>query len=450
VDKNEDRMQHYRKDSLTLVGAVALGTGVMIGAGIFALTGQMAQMTGSLFPLAFLSAAVIVTFSAYSYVKMSNAYPSAGGIAMYLKKAYGSTVTTAFHALLMYFSMVIAQSFLARTFGTYTLQLFGVDDTSLWVPALGAGLLVLAFLINLSANNMIEGVASVLGFIKIGGIVVFGIVGVMVADTVEVNFSTVSPDASVTGFIGATALGILAFKGFTTITNSGSEVKDPHRNVGRAIMIAIALCVVIYALVGFAVASNLSLEEIIETRNYSLAAAARPALGEFAVWFTVVLAMLATAGGVIASIFAVSRMLAMLTEMKLVPHRHFGMPGSIQKHTLVYTVILGLLLTLFFDLSRIAAMGIIFYLIMDIAIHWGVLRYLRKEVGANLSILIVAIILDLIVLAGFVWVKMSSDPLVVGVAGAAMLAILIMEILFLQYNPIEQKVTAANEDENVS
>ena len=108
---------HYRKDSLTLVGAVALGTGVMIGAGIFALTGQMAQMTGSLFPLAFLSAAAIVSFSAYSYVKMSNAYPSAGGIAMYLEKAYGRTVTTAFHSLLMYFSMVIAQSFLARTFG---------------------------------------------------------------------------------------------------------------------------------------------------------------------------------------------------------------------------------------------------------------------------------------------------------------------------------------------
>ena len=436
MNKNEDETQHYRKDSLTLVGAVALGTGVMIGAGIFALTGQMAQMTGSLFPLAFLSAALVVSFSAYSYVKLSNAYPSAGGIAMYLKKAYGSTLTTAFHALLMYFSMVIAQSFLARTFGTYTLQLFDIDDTSLLVPTLGVGLLLVAFLINLSANRMIEGVASVLGFIKIGGIVLFGVVGVMVADKVEVNFSTAVPDASMTGFLGATALGILAFKGFTTITNSGSELKDPHRNVGRAIMISIALCVVIYTLVGFSVASNLSLQEIIETRNYSLAAAARPALGEYAVWFTVVLAMLATAGGLIASIFAVSRMLAMLTEMKLVPHSHFGMPGSIQKHTLVYTVVLGLLLTMFFDLTRIAALGIIFYLVMDIAVHWGVLRHLRDEVGARSVFPIVAIILDLIILTGFGWIKINSDPLVVGVAGAVMLTILILEALFLRYNPI--------------
>ena len=39
----------------------------------------MAEMTGSLFPLAFLSAALIVSFNAYSYIKLSNAYPSAGG-----------------------------------------------------------------------------------------------------------------------------------------------------------------------------------------------------------------------------------------------------------------------------------------------------------------------------------------------------------------------------------
>ncbi|WP_322785250.1 APC family permease [Thiomicrorhabdus arctica] len=439
----EDRTSRYRKDSLTLVGAVALGTGVMIGAGIFALTGQMAEMTGNLFPLAFLSAALVVSFSAYSYIKMSNAYPSAGGIAMYLKKAYGSTLTTAFFALLMYFSMVIAQSFLARTFGSYTLQLFEISDSSLLVPTLGVALLVVAFLINLSANSMIQGVSSVLGFIKIGGIVLFGIVGVVVADSTEVNFSAQNLDTSLTGFLGATALGILAFKGFTTITNSGSELKDPHRNVGRAIIISIALCVVIYALVGFAVASNLSLQEIIDTKNYSLAAAAKPALGKYAVWFTVVLAMLATAGGVIASIFAVSRMLAMLTDMKLVPHSHFGMPGNIQKHTLVYTVVLGLLLTAFFDLSRIAALGIIFYLIMDIALHWGVFRHLRQEIGAHSAILITAIILDLIVLTGFLWVKISSDLLVVGVAVTVMLLILIGEALFLRYHPVES-------DENTS
>jgi len=161
MKKMPDKSSKYQADSLSLIGAIALGTGVMIGAGIFALTGQMAEMTGSLFPLAFLSAALIVSFSAYSYVKLSNAYPSAGGIAMYLKEAYGRTLPTAFFSLLMYFSMVIAQSFLARTFGAYTLQLFKIDDNSLLVPVLGVGLLLTAFLINLSANKLASSAESV-------------------------------------------------------------------------------------------------------------------------------------------------------------------------------------------------------------------------------------------------------------------------------------------------
>jgi len=433
MDHTEDRTSKYQENSLSLIGAVALGTGVMIGAGIFALTGQMAAMTGVLFPLAFLSAALIVSFSAYSYVKMSNAYPSSGGIGMYLYKAYGSSLATAFNALLMYFSMVIAQSFLARTFGEYTLQLFDTGDNEILVPALGVGLLLVAFLINLSTNRLIGSVASFIGFLKIGGIIIFGLAGIWAADNIAVDFTQTTPDSSsLGGFLGATALGILAFKGFTTITNSGSELKNPHRNVSRAITISIAFCVVIYTLVGFAVASNLSLSDIIATQNYSLAAAAKPALGDYGLWFTVVLAMLATAGGIIASIFAVSRMLAMLTEMKLVPHSHFGMPGSIQKHTLTYTVVLGLLLTAFFDLSRIAALGIIFYLIMDISLQWGILRYLRKDIHANLLILITAILLDLLVLGGFIWVKIISDPLVVGVAIASMAIIAIVEIVFLR------------------
>ncbi|MEX2132207.1 MAG: APC family permease [Pseudohongiellaceae bacterium] len=428
----KDRTTHYRKDSLTLPGTVMLGTGVMIGAGIFALTGQMAQMTGALFPLAFLAAAVIVSFSAYSYVKISNTWPSAGGIGMYLYKAYGDRLPTAFNALLMYFSMVIAQSFLARTFGSYTMQLFGGDESGFMVSILGVSLILVVFLINLSGNRRIQGVASVIGILKIGGILIFGLVGVWIADSIAIDFSSPGEAGTVGNFLGATALGILAFKGFTTITNSGSEVQDPHHNVGRAIIISIAACVVIYTLVGFAVASNLSLAEIIETRDYSLAAASRPALGEYGVWFTVALAMMATAGGIVASIFAVSRMLAMLTEMKLVPHSHFGMPGSIQQHTLVYTVVLGLILTAFFDLSRIAALGIVFYLIMDIAIHWGVIRYLRKEVKANAWVPATAIFLDLLALGGFVWVKLNSDPFVIGVAVVVMVTIAVAEQIFLK------------------
>ena len=75
----------YEKNTITLLGAIAMGTGVMIGAGIFALTGQIAELAGPLFPISFVVGAVVTAFSAYTYIKMSNAFPSASGIGMILE-----------------------------------------------------------------------------------------------------------------------------------------------------------------------------------------------------------------------------------------------------------------------------------------------------------------------------------------------------------------------------
>jgi amino acid transporter len=423
----------YKKNSLSLAGAVAMGTGVMIGAGIFALTGQVAELAREWFPLAFLVAAIISGFSAYSYVKMSNAYPSAGGIAMFLEKAYGKGTITAACALLMYFSMVINESLVARTFGAYTLQLFDVAKDSWLIPALGVGLLLFAFFVNVLGNKFIQTFSFFMAFIKIGGLALLAIGGLWASGFEFESISVVPENTTFTGFLGAVALGILAYKGFTTITNSGGEIKEPHKNVGRAIIISLAICVAVYILVALAVGGNLTIDEIVQAKDYALAEAARPAFGQSGLWITVSFAIVATVSGVIASVFAVSRMLAMLTDMKLVPHSHFGMPGDIQKHTLVYTIVIAILLTVFFDLSRIASLGAIFYIIMDIAIHWGVFRYLRKEIGANAAILITAIILDVIVLGAFLWVKSQSDMLVIWAAIVGLIFVFAGERIFLKH-----------------
>lgn len=430
---SDDRSAKYTANSLTLTGAVAMGTGVMIGAGIFALTGQVAELAREWFPLAFLLAAVISGFSAYSYIKLSQAWPSAGGIAMFLEKAYGKSVMTGACALLMYFSMVINESLVARTFGTYTLQLFDVSKDSVLVIVLGVGLLFFAFLINILSNRLIETFSFITAFIKIGGIVVFALGGLWVSGLSFESISVAPANLEGGSFLGAVALAILAYKGFTTITNSGGEIVDPHRNVGRAIVIAIAICLLLYMLVTLAVGGNLSIAEIVRARDYALAEAARPAFGNYGLWFTVVFAIIATVSGVIASVFAVSRMLAMLTEMKLVPHSHFGMPGSIQKHTLVYTIVLAMLLTIFFDLSRIAALGAIFYILMDMAVHWGILRHIRKQIDANVYILVTALILDLVVLVALLIIKAQTDMLVIYAAIVGLLLVFFGEHLFLSH-----------------
>jgi len=307
--------------SLSLPGAVSLGTGVMIGAGIFALTGQAAGLAGDLFPVAFLVAAIVAAFSSYSYVKLSNAYPSSGGVAMFLKEAYGLGTTTGVFAMFMYVSMVINESLVARTFGAYLLQIIDLGSPTFWGPALGVALLVVAFAINLT--------------------------------------------------------------------------------------------------------------EIIDAENFALARAAEPTFGQAGLWFTVVIAIIATASGVIASVFAASRMLAMLSTMKEVPHRHLGMPGTVRVHTMVYTVAFAMVLTVAFDLRRIAALGAIFYLIMDIAIHWGLLRHLRSRIDFKPAIVITAIVLDIVVLIAFLWVKASADALILYVSAGAIALIVAAERLFM-------------------
>ena len=430
MHEHKHKDETHKEGSITLSGAVAMGTGVMIGAGIFALTGQIAQLAGPLFPLAFVAGAIVTSFSAYSYIKMSNAWPSSGGIAMILQKSYGAGAVAAGAALLMALSMVIAESLVARTFATYVLRPFDISGGPL-VPILAVAIILFAFLVNIAGNRSVGLFSIVMAALKVGGITLFGIAALWSSGF---QFATEGGSVSTfsyTGFIASVALAVLAFKGFTTITNSGGEVTNPHRNVGRAIMASIGICVVVYLLVAVAVSSSLTLEEIVTARDYSLAEAAKPTLGQFGFYATVLLAAVATSSGVLASVFAVSRMLAMLTEMKMIPHRHFGMPGPVQRHTLVFTVVIASALAVFFDLSRIASLGAFLYLIMDMIVHFGVLRFKRQEVGASVLVLLVALIFDAILIVTFSMVKLQSDPVIVLYAVVVVFAVFAYERFYL-------------------
>ena len=342
-------------------------------------------------------------------------------------------------SLLMALSMVISESLVARTFGTYVLRPFDLETNSFLVPALAVGLIAFAYFVNISGNRSIGLFSIITAFLKIGGIAVFGIAALAVSGFSFGPASGSSETVPIAGFTASIALSILAFKGFTTITNSGAEIVDPHRNVGRAIVLSIAICVAVYLLVAFGVGSSLSLEEIVAAKDYSLAEAAEPAFGPYGFYFTIALAIVATASGVLASVFAVSRMLAMLTDMKMIPHSHFGMSGPIREHTLVYTVVIAAMLAVFFDLSRIASLGAFFYLVMDILIHWGVFRRLRHEIGASGWVLMTAIALDVIVLGVFGGMKLQSDPLIVVIALGSIAAVFVYERFFLSRWTAEEK-----------
>lgn len=427
--------EQYREGSLSLRGAVAMGTGVMVGAGIFALTGQVAELAGPLFPLALLAAAGVAGLGSYSYVKATQAKPSAGGIAMILTQAYGRSAVAAGSAMLMALSMVLNEALVARTFGTYLTEPFGIDAGWL-VPVLAVVAITGAVAINLARNESIGWLQTGGAIIKIGGIGLLAVAAMVASGfSYEAGSDGLTAGTSLAGFVAATGLGVLAYKGFTTITNDGAELENPSRNVGRAIVISLAICAVVYLVVAIGAGSSLSVQEIVDAQDYALAEAARPALGQAGVIATVVVAVVACMTGLIASMFAVSRMLTMVTDMRMIPHRHLGMPGQVRHHILVYLGVLAAVLAVFLDLSQIAAVGIIFYLIMDMVIHWGVLTRIRRDVQARAWVVLTALVADAVVLAAFVAVRGRESPWVIAGAVAGAAAVFAFEAWYLRRHP---------------
>jgi amino acid transporter len=421
-----------KNDKLSLLSSISLGNGVMIGAGIFVLMGQIAELVGDLFPIAFIAGAVVVGFSSYSYVKFSNAYPSSGGVVKFLNKSYGPGTTTGLFSLLMYISMVVSESLVAGTFGAYTLRLFP-ERFADYAPILGVLLLVVAYIINVLGNKAIGSTATITAIIKVAGIALLAIAGLVVSGFADITGSYIPKNTEALpqgfAFLAALALSILAYKGFTTITNQGGDIKNPHKNLGRSIVFSILICTLIYVALALAVAGGLSIPEIIEAKDYALAAAAKPIFGEWGSWITIAIAIVATFSGVLASVFSASRLLAMLSNMKQVPS--INRMGNFKNPAILLTVSLAIILTALLDLTRIASIGAIFYLIMDIAIHWGLFRHLRKKVDFMPIIPVIAIVLDIVILAAFLYTKYLNDPLVLIVAAIGIILILVAERFFM-------------------
>src|SRR5690625_7252509 len=113
---------------------------------------------------------------------------------------------------------------MARTFGSYTVQNFNIDETTYPVPALAVGLLLFAFLINISGNSFIQTFTSIVSLLKILGLVVFAMGGLWAAgfSITPAESSGGTEDATIASIIEAVALAILSFKGCTNITYNES------------------------------------------------------------------------------------------------------------------------------------------------------------------------------------------------------------------------------------
>ena len=352
----------------------------MIGAGIFALTGQIAELGGRGSRSPSLPAASSPGSAPTPMSRCRTPIPSAGGIAMILQKAYGPGAIAAAASLLMALSMVINESLVARTFGTYVLRPFGSGGQPTPCPGARGRADRLRLCGEYLGQPIRRLFSVVMAFLKIGGIAIFGIAALGLAGLRSHlrRFVGNRTDRRLYGVGRAVDPRLQGLHHDHQQRRRDRRSAPQCRSRDRLLDSDLRRWSTCSSRSQSAPASRSTRSSPPRTIRWPRRRSRRS--GAYGFYFTIALAIIATASGLLASVFAVSRMLAMLTEMKMIPHSHFGMSGPIREHTLVYTVVIAGFLTVFFDLSRIASLGAFFYLVMDILIHWGVFRRLRREI----------------------------------------------------------------------
>jgi amino acid transporter len=112
-----------RSRRISVNGAIALGVGSMVGAGIFALMGEAAAMAGSAVWLSFLVAGIIALLTGHSFAQLGVRYPSRGGVVEYLVKAYGPGLFSGGCSILFYIAQLIGMAMIALAFGKFSAKL---------------------------------------------------------------------------------------------------------------------------------------------------------------------------------------------------------------------------------------------------------------------------------------------------------------------------------------
>ena len=108
-----------KNSHISLVAAVSVGVGAMIGAGIFSIIGVVAGVSGSALPVVFILGACITVFSVYSYSKLGVRYPSTGGAVEFLVRGFGDGLISGGLNIFQYIAYVISLALYASGFAVY-------------------------------------------------------------------------------------------------------------------------------------------------------------------------------------------------------------------------------------------------------------------------------------------------------------------------------------------
>jgi len=246
---------------MRLIDITMIGVGAMIGAGIFVLTGIAAGVAGPALLLVFLLNGVVTLFAAAAYAELGSAFHSAGGGYLYVKT--GLKDPQGFMSGWMsWFAYVVACALYALGFGAYgkeVLPMLGLEGLVLpFLPIEQWLALVVVALFSFINYRGASEAGSAGNFVTLGKIVLLAVFvgfGIWITLARPGWQTTFTGDFVPNGFghvFIAMGLTFIAFEGYEIIAQCSEEVREPEKNVPKAIFISLAIVVPIYLLVAFA------------------------------------------------------------------------------------------------------------------------------------------------------------------------------------------------------
>lgn len=251
--------------TLSLTQITLYGIGTILGAGIYVLVGDVANTSGTYMPLAFVLAALVVSFSAYSYGHLSRRYPVSAGEPVYVQQAFGLKYLSTAVGYALVFAGIVSAATIARGFSGYFAVFFALPDgpsMSLLIVLLSA---IAAWGVKLSVAVAV--VTTLLELIGLAFVIYAGadkLPNLFNDDSIQLIPGNLIAWQSV----GAGAfLAFYAFIGFEDMVNMAEEVKQPETNMPRGIVLALLTACLLYFIVTLCALAAVPLQELAASRT---------------------------------------------------------------------------------------------------------------------------------------------------------------------------------------
>ncbi|NIN53483.1 MAG: amino acid permease [Nitrososphaeria archaeon] len=362
---------------LTLLEAVTLGVGGIIGGGIYSVLGIVAGVAGPALTVSFFFCTLTALLVGYNYARLGRRFPSCGASYEYVARAFPrSELMRVCVGYSLWFGYIVACSFYSVSFGLYASHFFPSFPPRLFSAALIAFFLV----VNVRGVSKAGKVQDTIVLSKVGILIFFVLFAI---PSVEVsNYSPFFPRGFLNVFT-ASALIFIGYTGFEIISTSGEELKSPERNMGRAIYIAIGVVSVIYLSVAVIATGIIPYYELVVSEA-PMAELAKKSLGR---WGELILgfgALLATSSAYNAALFGSSRLAYAMSRGGVMP-QFFSSLSRVTRapiFSLVFVSIPAALVAFFGALKELSALASLIFLVVFFSVSLSNLR-LRRETGAN-------------------------------------------------------------------